>query len=271
MKISNFYQLNTEDYNIFHLFAMQQKWDNQKIFINQNRKTSGLLYLHDCSAHYYFADGERLIAPRGSVVFLPQGCSYQCTFFVCAGEKALCQLVEFALKDREGESFSVYDRVTVVGSDENPLVPELFAEAIAAYNRPAFSPPLFKAAVYQLIARIAGQHRQQSILTQQLAGIQPALAYLEKNRLPENGVSQLAQMCHMSEVSFRKKFREFAGMTPSAYILKQKMERAKRLLRSGLYSVAEAAEAAGFDDPSYFSKVFKKYTGQLPGEYMRQY
>ena len=75
----------------------------------------------------------------------------------------------------------------------------------------------------------------------------------------------------MSEVSFRKKFREFTGLTPSAYILKQKMQRAKKLLRSGLYSVAEAAEAAGFNDPSYFSKVFKKYTGQLPGEYMRQH
>jgi AraC-like DNA-binding protein len=74
----------------------------------------------------------------------------------------------------------------------------------------------------------------------------------------------------MSEVSFRKKFRQYAGMTPSAYILKQKLQHAKRLLRSGLYSVAEAAQGAGFDDPSYFSKVFKKHTGLLPGEYMRR-
>ena len=271
MEISNFYQLNTEEYNISHLYAMQQKWDNRKIFINQNRKTSALLYLHDSSIHYRLAGGELLIAPRGSVVFLPQGCSYQCTFFTASGERALSQLVEFALKDRSGESFSVYDRVTVVGSDENPLVPELFAEAVAAYNRPVFSPPLLKAAVYQLIACIAGQNRQQTIASAQLAGIQPAVAWLERNHLPEEGIPQLARMCHMSEVSFRKKFRAYAGMTPSEYILKQKMQRAKRLLRSGLASVAQAAEAAGFDDPSYFSKVFKKYTGILPGEYMRRY
>ena len=144
-------------------------------------------------------------------------------------------------------------------------------EAVETYGRPVYSPPVFKAVIYQLIAQLAGQDRQQRIHAQQLTGIQPALTYLEKNLLPENGVAQLARMCHMSEVSFRKKFRQYAGMAPSAYILRQKLQRAKRLLRSGIYTVAQTAEAVGFDDPSYFSKVFKKHTGLLPGQYMRRY
>ena len=270
MEITSFYQLDVADYNLFHLFAMHQKWDNQKVITIQNRKSSGLLYLEHCAASYRLADHSHMLAPRGSVLFLPQGSSYQCTFLAQSGEKARCHLVEFALRTLDGQGFSVYDQVTVVGSDENPLVPELFTEAVETYSRPRFSPPVFKAVVYQLIARLASQDRQQTIHTQQLAGIQPALAYLEKNHLPENGISQLAQMCHMSEVSFRKKFRQYAGMAPSAYILRQKLQRAKRLLRSGIYSVAETAEAVGFEDASYFSKVFKKHTGKSPSSFLKE-
>lgn len=271
MEITGFSQLAIENYELSHLFAMYQKWENQKVIAIQSRKTSGLLYLKQGTAAYVLENGEHFTAPRGSVLFLPQGSSYRCTFFAPAGEKARCQLVEFALRTGDGSSLVTCRRVTVVATDENPLVPELFVEAVEAYNRPTYSPPLLKAAVYQLIARLAGQNRLQSVHTRQLAGIEPALAYLEKKQLPENGVAQLAQLCHMSEVSFRKKFRQYAGMPPSAYILKQKLQHAKRLLRSGLYSVAEAARGAGFDDPSYFSKVFKKHTGLLPGEYMRRH
>lgn len=271
MEITSFYQLDVTDYNLFHLFAMHQKWDDQKVITMQNRKTSALLYLERCQATYRQADKTLLTAPRGSVLFLPQGSSYVCTFHAPPGEKARCRLVEFALRTVDGVGFSLYDRVTVVGSDENPLVPELFMEAVETYGRPVYSPPVFKAVIYQLIAQLAGQDRQQRIHAQQLTGIQPALTYLEKNLLPENGVAQLARMCHMSEVSFRKKFRQYAGMAPSAYILRQKLQRAKRLLRSGIYTVAQTAEAVGFDDPSYFSKVFKKHTGLLPGQYMRRY
>ena len=273
MEITSFYQLDVTDYNLFHLFAMNQKWENQKVITMQNRKTSALLYLEHCHACYRLDGGEQIWAPRGSVIFLPQNSNYVCTFHALSAgeERARCRLVEFALQTVDGVGFSVYDRVTVVGNDENPSVPELFMEAVETYDRPLFSPPAFKAVVYQLIAQLAGQDRQQKIHARQLAGIQPALKYLEKNHLPENGVAELARMCYMSEVSFRKKFRQYAGTTPSAYILKKKLQRAKRLLRSGIYSVAETAEAVGFDDPSYFSKVFKKHIGLLPGEYMRRY
>lgn len=271
MEYTGFHKLATEDYNLFHLFAMYQKWEKQKVINKQNRKTSGLLYLEKCTAAYQLENGEEVIAPQGSVVFLPQGSSYRCTFFATSEERALCRLVEFSLCAEDGSIVSVCDRVSLVGKDENPLVAALFKEVIETYNRPAYSPPLLKATVYQLIAQVAGQNRHQSIHSRQLVGIRPALAFLEKEIFPENGVAQLAQMCHMSEVSFRKKFRQYTGTTPAAYILNQKLRHARRLLRSGLYTMAQAAEIAGFDDPSYFSKVFKKHTGILPSEYMRGY
>ena len=127
MKISTFHDLYAEDYQISRLFAMSQKWDNQKVFGVQNRKTSGLVYFQNSSGLYHLEDGRQLIAPKGSIWFLPQGSTYQCTFFSGTAGKALCQLVEFSLQDSLGESFSIYDQVTAVGSDEHALLPELFA------------------------------------------------------------------------------------------------------------------------------------------------
>ena len=142
---------------------------------------------------------------------------------------------------------------------------------MALYNRPVYSPAAFKSSVYSLLAEISRLHLHRRMVSPGLSDIRPAIDCLESNEPPEGGIPALARMCHMSEVSFRKKFRAYAGMTPSAYLLEQKMVRARRLLRSGLYSVGQVAELLGYDDPSYFSKVFKKHAGLLPGAYARQH
>lgn len=71
----------------------------------------------------------------------------------------------------------------------------------------------------------------------------------------------------------RKAFKKEVGATPHEYLLRQRMELAASLLKSGMsnryssYSVSQIAEACGFADPLYFSKVFKKYYGVAPGGY----
>ena len=46
-----------------------------------------------------------------------------------------------------------------------------------------------------------------------------------------------------------------------------RVEESKRLLSNTEYSIIDIAVACGFDDQSYFSKVFKKYTGMSPKQY----
>ena len=47
----------------------------------------------------------------------------------------------------------------------------------------------------------------------------------------------------------------------------QRMERAKKLLKSGSVKVGEVSEKVGYKDVNYFSLTFKKYTGYSPAEY----
>ena len=72
----------------------------------------------------------------------------------------------------------------------------------------------------------------------------------------------------------RKLFKKEVGATPHEYLMRARMERAKSIILSGVtnrysdYTVTQIAEACGFSEPLYFSRVFKKYFGVAPSLYL---
>ena len=59
------------------------------------------------------------------------------------------------------------------------------------------------------------------------------------------------------------------GVTPVNFIIRRKIEKAQLLLIAGELPVKEIAYLVGFEDFSYFSRVFKKTTGLTPNEYRK--
>ena len=91
------------------------------------------------------------------------------------------------------------------------------------------------------------------------AEISKAMDYIHSNYRNGNiKVSELSQMCSLSETYFRKIFKKFSGVSPQQYIMDLKLEFAFHLLGSNLYTVSEVAHKSGFEDTKYFSRVFKK-------------
>lgn len=74
----------------------------------------------------------------------------------------------------------------------------------------------------------------------------------------------------------RKLFKKETGLTPHEYLVSKRMELAYALLTSGVtnrysnYSVSQVAEACGFSEPLYFSRVFKKRFGKSPSDYLKK-
>ncbi|MDE7401405.1 MAG: helix-turn-helix transcriptional regulator [Clostridia bacterium] len=72
----------------------------------------------------------------------------------------------------------------------------------------------------------------------------------------------------------RKLFKKEVGATPHEYLTRARMERAKSIILSGMtnrysdFTVTQIAEACGFSEPLYFSRVFKKYFGVAPSLYL---
>ena len=65
-------------------------------------------------------------------------------------------------------------------------------------------------------------------------------------------------------------FNNELSMSCMAYLEYLRVSRAKKALQFGDESVSEISQICGYDDTGYFSKVFKKHTGQTPSEYRKQ-
>lgn len=80
-------------------------------------------------------------------------------------------------------------------------------------------------------------------------------------------IGELAQETCLSTGHFIRLFRSEMGCTPLQYLIAKKMERAQERLLSGDEEVKEVAFSLGFDDVSYFNRLFRRATGTTPRAY----
>ena len=83
----------------------------------------------------------------------------------------------------------------------------------------------------------------------------------------ELDVAALAEMCDLSQYHFIHLFREYTGMSPYAYLTRLRLERAKDLMTSTTMNISEIADAVGYGNPLYFSRLFHKHVGISPSRF----
>lgn len=86
---------------------------------------------------------------------------------------------------------------------------------------------------------------------------------------PDLTVDTLAKAAFLNTNYFSKLFNARIGMPPGRFILRTRMEKAKKLLRFTSLSVGEIALAVGFADPLYFSRIFHRYTTLSPTQFRK--
>lgn len=82
-------------------------------------------------------------------------------------------------------------------------------------------------------------------------------------------ISDVAEACNLSRSYFIRAFRETTGMTPYQWLLNERVNRARALLRASNTSLAEVAFTCGFADQSHFTRVFSAIVGATPGNWRR--
>jgi len=83
----------------------------------------------------------------------------------------------------------------------------------------------------------------------------------------ELSLSAVAAEFGVSVSHMSRTFKQQTGQTFEQYVITQRIDFAKRLLRDPLHNVSEVAVRSGFSDPSYFARVFRKQVGCSPREY----
>lgn len=96
------------------------------------------------------------------------------------------------------------------------------------------------------------------------------MAYVKDNMQKEVTIENLASMACVTKAHLGRLFRESLGCSPIQYVLRTRIQCAQRLLVTTSSSIGDIAQEVGFNDTSYFIRLFKQKIGFTPQEYREQ-
>ncbi len=94
-----------------------------------------------------------------------------------------------------------------------------------------------------------------------------AVDYVKRNYMKKITLEEVASYVYLSPSYFSKIFKEEMGRNFNSYLNHIRIEMSKRLLMDDSVVLVDVSNIVGYEDQSYFSKVFKKVTGVSPGKY----
>ena len=98
-----------------------------------------------------------------------------------------------------------------------------------------------------------------------------AKAYIQENFARQISLEDVGNAIHMSPAYLSTMFKKEIGINFSDYLINCRIDAAKTLLKESQKSMAEIAEAVGYNDARYFSKIFNKVVGLKPTAYRKLY
>lgn len=92
--------------------------------------------------------------------------------------------------------------------------------------------------------------------------------YIDAHLTQDISLDAIANYLGISRYHFCRLFKQSTGLSPHQYVIQQRVERAKQLLKHGKLSIAETAIACGFNHQSHLHRHFKRLTGVTPGSFL---
>jgi len=235
------------------------KFENLK---KNKRSVHGLCFPISGTMVYYH-NGKEIVSDRHHAVLIPKGATYT---YSCI-EEGEFPLINFHTTD----SFSP-DEIIVYEIDDITDYIEYFREL----EKITLLAPLnghLKAIkiIYEILIRLHKANLNKDSASFNI--IRPAVNYLQ-NHFSDAGLTNkvLAESAMISEVYFRKLFKENFGVSPKQYIQELRILKAKNLLKGNLCdSISAVADEVGFSNVYQFSSAFKKATGFTPTEFIKRF
>jgi len=158
-----------------------------------------------------------------------------------------------------------------VFAPENPeKFRELFENILDCWNKKEVGYKYKCASIFNEILFLC--HLQNASPKSSDLNIQKSVDFLLSSyKNPNLTIKEIADKSFMSEVYFRKLFKQQFGTSPQKYIIRLRIQNATCLIAAGYYSLKEIALMSGYTDYKYFSTEFKKQVGLSPSEYFYNY
>jgi AraC family transcriptional regulator len=97
--------------------------------------------------------------------------------------------------------------------------------------------------------------------------LQQAIDYMQAHLGEDISVADIAAQICISQYHFARLFKQSTGVTAHAYLIEQRVDKARQLLRQTELTVLDIADQCGFANPSHLAKHFQKHTGLTPRQF----
>jgi AraC-like DNA-binding protein len=240
--------------------VVKGKLDHRKPITVEGRHCDAFIYVIAGSCTYRFDDKIEFHAGEGDVFYLPYRSVY--TMFIHTNDYQFI-FCDFQFAETEARYGVLYPNQKQKNTDN------LFLKLLNKYDSPSVNAKTECMSILYGIYSILQQDAQKIYLGKNKENkASEALRYIDESfNLPEFSISLLADQIGVSEVYIRKLFKAKYGISPSKYLIKVRLDHAKKLIGYPFMTLEECAMQSGFSSLQYFCRLFKKETGISPGKY----
>ncbi len=230
-----------------------------------------LLYVASGKAHFYFHGKEEIVTAGHMVVYRPKeeqkyyyyGADQTEVYWVhFTGNNVKNILRKYGITDDMHTFFTgtslEYKRIFMQMIQELQLCKEDYEELLVHY---------FMELLIMIHRLLTDKPKKKNILLMQ--DMDDAVSYFHQNYNKTISIKDYATEHNMSPGWFIQNFRAYTKNTPAQYLLSLRITNAKDLLEKTSYNVSEISNIVGYDNPLYFSRLFKKQCGYSPSEYRK--
>lgn len=261
--------LNNTEFHCSFFECHKQAWAHNSTWISYAhtpRPSNAFVMIYsDMKMEFCLESGKSVVARRGDVVFIPKGTCYTISFFETSNSFD-SYTVNFLLRDDQGFALALDEELKLFkGVFDTALlfsVEELFKAYLCRENRRVQAMARFYA-FFDAMLLVTSYHALHYYPIRQ--GVELLVNEWNQNRK----IEEYAQQCGVDRSYFYKEFKIWSGVSPNQYRNTLRITAAKNLLTHTNLSVGEIAQKIGFDDPYYFSRLFKKEVGISPARYRK--
>jgi transcriptional regulator GlxA family with amidase domain len=95
--------------------------------------------------------------------------------------------------------------------------------------------------------------------------------WIAKRATVEAPVASMVRLSGLAERTFKRRFQKATGMSPMEYVHAIRLEQAKELLETSDETLDKLAERVGYEDATFFSRLFRRSVGLTPAQYRRRF
>ena len=230
-----------------------------------------LLYIVSGKTHFFFGGKEQVVTAGHMVLIQPR---QEQRYEYYGDEKPEVYWVHFTGSDVKNilRKYEIPMDEPVFYSGASSTYTYLFKEMINELQtcRTGFEELLamYLRQIFLLVQRTR-QEQKPSVTTYIQEEMEYARRYFNEHYNESISIEEYAQSRNMSVCWFQRNFKQIVNHTPMQYLLTIRVNNAASLLETTDYSMAEIAVIVGYEDPLYFSRLFRKIKGMSPRDYRK--